>query len=80
MAFANGIRAFYRIIALAASSELHGIEINGQTKASCKHYIAIFTIETEKKNSVKKQTSNVNPFRKINIREPRVQIKKSNYC
>ena len=54
MAFAKGIRAFYRVIALAASNELHGIAINGHNKASCKQYIAILTIETEKRVLSKK--------------------------
>ena len=54
MAFAKGTRAFYRVTAIAASSELHGIAINGHNKASCKQYIAILTIETEKTRFVKK--------------------------
>ena len=80
MAFTKGIRAFYGVIALAASNKLYGIAMNGHNKASCKKYTAILTIETEKKNSIKKQTSNVNPFQTIMIREPRVKIKNSNCC
>ena len=53
MAFAKGIRALNRVIALAASNKLHGIAINALNKASCKQYIAILNIETEKKSSVK---------------------------
>ena len=53
MAFSKGIRAFCRVLALAASSQLHGIVINALNKAWCKEYIAILPIETEKKSSVK---------------------------
>ena len=53
MVFTKGTRAFYRVIALAASNELHEIAMNGHNKASCKQYIAILTIETEKESSVK---------------------------
>ena len=52
MAFAKDIRAFYRVIALAANNELHGIAMNAMNKAWCKQYIAILPIETEKKSSV----------------------------
>ena len=52
MAFSKDIRAFCRVLALAASSQLHGIVINALNKASCKKYIAILPIETEKKRSV----------------------------
>ena len=53
MAFAKGIRAFYRVIVLAASNKLHRIATNALNKASCKQYIAILPIETWKKSLVK---------------------------
>ena len=79
MAFAKGTRAFYRVVALAASNELRGIAINGHNKASCKQYIAILAIETAKKSLSKKQASNVNPFQTRIIRKLGVKIKKSVY-
>ena len=77
MSFAKGIRTFYRVTALAASSELRGIAINALKKASCKHYIAILPIETERKSSVKEtdiqrqsfSNKNYTPIKSTNRKE-----------